>query len=73
MHRVDRERRSAKKIIEAYARELLCRRNDPDVKTKLLAIETIAFRMGWNDLYNDLRFKFGLHKEEVQVEKWWQR
>lgn len=71
--RIERERRSAKKITEEYAFELLNRKNDPEAKTKLLAIEVIALRMGWNELYNMLRFRSGLHKQEPYEEKWWQR
>lgn len=52
-----RERRSAKEIVHDYANELLGRGNDKDAPAKLLAIETIAFRMGWNDLYERLRFR----------------
>lgn len=71
--RVDRERRSAKKITEQYAQELLARRTDPEARTKLIVIETIAFRMGWNDLYNLLRFRSGLHHEERKTAGyWWQ-
>lgn len=71
--RVERERRSAKKIIEEFAFELLNRRTDPEARTKLIVIETIAFRMGWNDLYERLRFRSGLHPEERKTANyWWQ-
>lgn len=69
MSRVEVGRRSAKGTITAYAEELLARRNDPDVHAKLLAVETIALRMNWHDLYNKLRFKSGLH---APVKPHWQ-
>lgn len=68
-----RERQSAKKIVHDFANELLTRTSDPDRRAKLVAIETIAMRMGWNDLYNKLRFKSGLHPVESVEEKWWQK
>lgn len=73
MHRVDRTRKSAKGVVKDYADELLKRDHDPDRKAKLLALETIALRMNWTDLYNRLRFKSALHKEETVEEKWFQR
>lgn len=69
-----RERRSAKNIVEAYANELLSN-GDKDAPAKLLAIETIAFRMGWNQLYERLRF--GKQRPSNETEKaepprpWW--
>ena len=72
-YRVDRNRRSAKGLISDYANELLLRTKDPGRKEKLLAIETIAFRMNWTDLYEKLRFKSGLHQPETTEEKWWQK
>lgn len=52
-----RERRSAKEIINDFANELLNRTSDQDAPAKLTAIETIAFRMGWNELYSKLRYR----------------
>lgn len=76
-----RERRSAKDIINTFANELLNRTNDPDAAVKLLTIETIAYRMGWNDLYDRLRFRnrnVQVKKESIETpdekpEPWWQR
>lgn len=68
-----RERRSAKAVITAYTNELLSRTSDADRRIKLTTIETIAMRMGWNDLYNKLRFNSGLHQPETAEEKWWQK
>lgn len=50
-------RRSAKETIWDFAQELMIRNNDPNANFKLLAIETIALRMGWNELYNNLRYR----------------
>lgn len=69
--RVQRERRSAKKTIEELANELLNRRNDPEVKGKLIAIQTIAYRMNWLQLYEKLRFKSGLHEDERKAAGYW--
>jgi hypothetical protein len=76
---VRRERRSAKEIVNDYTNELLMRSNDAYAEHKLLAIETIAFRMGWNEIYERLRFR----KKEVRQPrenadsdeglKWWQK
>jgi len=73
---VNRQRRSAKDVIIQYTNELLLRPLDNDTKAKLLAIETIANRMSWMDLYNRLRFR----KDQVVVqeaqekpEQWWQK
>ena len=75
-----RERRSAKDVIVNYANELLGRTNDKDAAIKLLTIETIAFRMSWNDLYDRLRFRnryVQIQQESVETnekpEPWWQR
>ena len=74
-----RERRSAKAVITNYANELLGRTNDKDVAIRLTTVEAIALRMGWNDLYNRLRFRerIVLHEppepEEETPEPWWQR
>lgn len=78
MNRVDRTRRSAKGVIESYASELLGRSNDPDAPQKLMAIQTIALRMGWNDLFNRLRFGSKrapeTHTESAEhKEQWWQK
>lgn len=71
-----RERRSAKEIVHDYANELLARGNDKDQAAKLLAVETIAFRMGWNDLYNRLRFRqrqAPAAQPQEREEQWWQK
>lgn len=62
-----RERRSAKTIVEDLASELMARSNDPLAKTKLITLETIASRMGWNDLYYKLRN----HARKEYGQKWW--
>lgn len=62
-----RERRSAKQVITDYVNELLARNDDNQVTAKLLACETIALRMGWNDLYNRLRWR----REKPVNQPWW--
>lgn len=47
---------SAKKVVAEYAAELKKRVDDPDQKAKLIALETVARRMGWHKLFNELRF-----------------
>jgi hypothetical protein len=70
---VYRGRKSAKSVITEYARELLRRPRDHDTWLKLVTIETIALRMNWKELYEQLRFKSGLHTEEKQPSTyWWQ-
>lgn len=76
-----RERRSAKAVITHYANELLSRTNDKDVAIRLTTVEAIALRMGWNDLYNRLRFRERIvlqepaenELENETPEPWWQR
>lgn len=76
-----RERRSAKAVISNYANELLSRTNDKAVAIRLTTVEAIALRMGWNDLYNRLRFRERNVLQEPAVENeteetpepWWQR
>jgi len=76
-----RERRSAKAVISNYANELLSRTGDKDVAIRLTTVEAIALRMGWNDLYNRLRFRDRNVLQEPAVETeidetpepWWQR
>lgn len=71
-----RERRSAKDIIICYANELLTRSDSEEKRTKLMVLQTIAYRMGWNDLYEKLRFRkkeiIPVEPKEVE-EKWWQK
>ena len=57
MHRVEKGRKSAKGVIEQYARELMNRTNDQNKAEKLAVIETIAMRMGWNKLFNEIRYR----------------
>lgn len=75
-----RQRRSAKQVIEDYARELLDRTTDSEAPIKLLTIETIALRMGWNDLYDKLRFRSRNVQIKTETETledrrqpWWTR
>lgn len=77
-----RERRSAKAVINDFANELINRSTDKDAPIKLLTIETIAYRMGWNDLYDRLRFRgrnVQIKQESIETpddekpEPWWQR
>ncbi len=70
---MSRTRRSAKDVVTTYAKELLNRTGDPDVVHKIHAVEVIAMRMGWNDLYNKLRYRKGQGTVSVPVEKppWW--
>lgn len=55
--RQGRSRKSAKQVITEYCHELLNRSSDPHKHEKLIAIEHIAFKMNWTELYNLLRFK----------------
>lgn len=57
MHRVEKGRKSAKGVIEAYAKELMNRTNDQNKAEKLAVIETIAMRMGWTKLYDQIRYR----------------
>jgi hypothetical protein len=68
--RIDRTRRSAKETINDLANELL-KRTDGDATAKLQALETIALRMNWNDLYNRLRYRNG--RSQTQELQWWQK
>lgn len=68
-HRVDRSRRSAKATIEQYANELMSRRGDMERDAKLLALETIASRMGWVDLFNRIKYR----QKAEPIEHWWQK
>lgn len=62
-----RERRSARDIIETYCNELLNRgTTEPGLIHKLLVIEVIAYRMGWNDIYDRLRYK-----KDKKDHTWW--
>lgn len=77
--RSNRSRKSAKQVITQYCNELLVRPNDPHREQKLIAIEHIAFKMNWKDLYEHLRFKKNLpikvepdEPKEVP-ERWWDR
>jgi len=63
-HRVEKGRKSAKGTITSFAEELLNRDRTPENKIKLITIESIALRMGWNELYNKLRFRSGLHSPD---------
>lgn len=65
-----RERRSAKAIIKELCQEYISRFPDgPEKDTRLMVIETIALRMGWQDLYSKLRWR----KSQPKDEKWWQK
>lgn len=68
MPRENQKRRSAKQVIDDYSRELM-NRTDYEAKVKLEAIQTIASRMGYMDLFNRIKFR---SNDEV-TEKWWQR
>lgn len=70
--RVEKGRKSAKGTVASYAEELLNRSSDPESQTKLMALQTIALRMGWTELYNKLRFREHGHQSDPN-EKWWNR
>lgn len=70
--RVEKGRKSAKGTIAEYADELINRPHDPEAPQKLMAIQTIALRMGWTELYNKLRFREHGHQGDPN-EKWWNR
>lgn len=73
--RVERGRRSAKQTISDFADELLKRPNCEETQAKLLALQTVALRMSWTDLYNRLRYRYKAPSEieEETKEKWWQK
>lgn len=60
----ERQRRSARQIVQDMANELLARSQDPQRDAKLDAIESIAYRMGWTQLYNRIRFR-------ERKQPWW--
>lgn len=65
--RVERPRRSAKKIVEEYAQELCQRKNDPHVEEKIAVLEVICSLMGWMKLFDRIRYR------RRPTEQWWQR
>jgi hypothetical protein len=65
MDAAERRRRSAKTVIQDLTSELLARTADPHRDAKLDCIESIAHRMGWNDLWNRIRFR------ERPKQPWW--
>lgn len=67
MPRVERPKRSLKQIIKDYSIELLGR-CDTDAKAavKLEAIEQIAQRMGWMELFNKIRYR-----NANRPQPWW--
>lgn len=75
--RVERGRRSAKQTVSDFADELLKRRPCEETNAKIMALQTIALRMSWNDLYNRLRFRTQppLLEDEPRErpERWWDR
>lgn len=60
----DRQRRSARQVTFDLASELLARTQDIETNAKLQVIETIAYRMGWTELYNRIRFR-------ERKQPWW--
>lgn len=76
-----RKRRAAREIVSIFIEELIARKCDPDRRVKLLTLESLAFRMGWHDLYKRLRFEnHGVATEEREIKtdgddglKWFQR
>lgn len=68
--RVDRTRRSAKQTITALAEEILRRPASDDRKAKLDLLSTIASRIGWNELFDKIRY----HQREPVIQKahWYQ-
>lgn len=68
-HRVERGRRSAKKVVAEYGEELIARRNDPDSEKKIAVLEVVCSRMGWMDLFNKLRYR-GQRPDGQKF--WWQ-
>lgn len=83
----DRQRRSAKTVINDMANEMLNRTTDPDLQIKLNLLQTICAKMGWNDLFEKLRNRHRHVKvlnglggtgqieivEQITPEKWWQK
>ena len=54
--RVEKKRKTVRKVIEDFALELKNRKNDPHSRIKLLALEAIAQRMNWTETYNFIRY-----------------
>lgn len=76
--RVERGRRSAKQTIIDFADELQARPRCEATENKLMALQTIALRMNWNDLYTKLRYRGRppeLPADEVPEpkERWWDK
>lgn len=76
--RVERPRRSAKRTVTEFAEELLKRPRCEDTQAKLLALQTIALRMSWTDLYNSLRFRTqpalaNFEDKPEPKEPWWNK
>lgn len=76
----DRRRKSAKSEIEMLVNDILTRTNDPHAQVKLNLIQTIAGRMGWNDVVEKLKNRFRYQQaapiqspDDDRSEKWWQK
>lgn len=58
---MERHRKSARQITFDLANELLAKNEssnlDIEVNAKLSVIESIAYRMGWTELYNKIKFR----------------
>jgi len=77
-HHGNRSRRSAKSIVQDLTDSMLQRTGDEHVNIKLDVLQTIASRMGWNDLFEKIknRHRFQAPKNQVDPEpqeKWWQK
>ena len=69
-----RPRKSAKEEIAKFAEELMARKMDPDREVKLNTVMAVAYRMGWTELYNRLRYRRKVENEEPEyIEPWWAR
>ena len=67
-HRLDRQRRSAKTVLEDMTNEILRRPDCEENRVKLDLLETVAGRMGWNDLFNRIKFR----NRGIQKAHWYQ-
>lgn len=72
----DRRRKSAKSEIEMLVNDILTRTNDPHAQVKLNLLQTIAGRMGWNDIFEKLKNRYAFTPITESAEKpepWWTR
>ena len=56
--------------------DIMVRANDPHAQVKLNLLQTIAGRMGWNDLFEKLKKRYAfapIAEPNEKPEPWWTR